>query len=99
MSGGIQIDFHSIEPITIELPDAFPPVFTVEFESGLIIEANFGIPGPKGDKGDTGDLTEASIGDLGDVLLTNPQNGDTLIFQSGNFINTHQSNLTDGGNF
>lgn len=99
MSDGIQIDFHDIEPISIELPDAIPPAFTVSFEGGLVIEANFGIPGPKGDKGDAGDLTQASIGDLGDVLLTNIQNGDTLVYQSGTFVNTNIEDLTDGGNF
>lgn len=99
MSDGIQIDFHDIEPISIELPDAIPPAFTVSFEGGLIIEANFGIPGPKGDKGDTGDLAQASIGDIGDVLLTNIQDGDTLVYQDGAFINTNIEDITDGGNF
>lgn len=99
MSDGIQIDFHDIEPISIELPDAIPPAFTVSFEGGLVIEANFGIPGPKGDKGDAGDVSAASIGQLADVLLTNIQNGDTIVYQSGTFINTNIEDLTDGGNF
>ena len=99
MSDGIQIDFNSIEPITVEMPDAFPPIFTVEFESGLLIEANFGIPGPKGDKGDFGDLALASIGDLGDVVLTNIQEGDILLYQSTKFVNQPKTTLTDGGNF
>lgn len=99
MSDGIQIDFHDIEPISIELPDAIPPAFTVSFDGGLVIEANFGIPGPKGDKGDAGDVSAASIGQLADVLLTNIQNGDTIVYQSGTFINTNIEDLTDGGNF
>jgi hypothetical protein len=99
MSDAIQIDFNGIEPITIELPDAFPPVFTVEFESGLLIEANFGIPGPKGDKGDTGDITQSSIGDLDDVVLTNLQEGDILLYQSTKFVNQPKTVLVDGGNF
>ena len=101
MSDGIQIDFHDIEPISIELPDALPPAFTVSFEGGLVIEANFGIPGPKGDKGEQGDVSASSIGQLADVQITNLQGGDTLIYSApaSKFVNTHQSNLTDGGNF
>lgn len=99
MSGGIQIEFFNVEPITVELPESLPAVFTIDFEEGFVIEANFGIPGPKGDKGDPGDVSLASIGDLADVVLTNIQNGDTLVYQGGSFINAPITELTDGGNF
>jgi hypothetical protein len=101
MSGGIQIEMQNIDPIRVELPEAFPANFTVDFEGGFTIEANFGIPGPPGPAGPPGDVTAASIGELTDVEITNINNGDTLIYSApiSKFINTHQSNLTDGGNF
>lgn len=32
-------------------------------------------------------LHEVNLGDLADVVLTNPQDGDTLVFDSGNWVN------------
>ena len=51
--------------------------------------------GPQGPKGDD------SNGKLGGyvVNLTNPQNLDVLQFQSQEWVNNPQANLTDGGNF
>ena len=101
MSNGIEVEFQSLGPISIELPDAMPPSFTVDFEGGLVIEANFGIPGPRGEKGDPGDVSASSIGQLADVQITNLQAGDTLVYSApaSKFINIHQSEITDGGNF
>jgi hypothetical protein len=52
--------------------------------------------GTQGPRGITGTLSDAS-----DVSITNPETGDTLAYDqaSGAFVNTHQSNFTDGGNF
>lgn len=51
--------------------------------------------GPQGPKGDD------SNGKLGGypVVLSNPQDLDVLQFQSQEWVNNPQANLTDGGNF
>jgi hypothetical protein len=95
----IEVTMQTFEPIEVTLPDALPPMFTVEFESQLPIEVNFGIPGPQGEQGPPGDVTASSIGMLSDVEITNLQSGDTLVYDNSKFRNTHITNLTDGGHF
>lgn len=98
--GNITIETDSFYPIKVELEDALPATFEVAFESDLVLDVNFGIPGPKGEKGDKGDKGDLSnLNDLLDVQITNATNGDTLIFDAGVFKNTPITFVTDGGNF
>ena len=94
-----EIEQSNFEPIIVEMEDFEPQIFAITFSTEFPVEINFGIPGPKGEKGDPGDVSASSVGQLADVEITNPQNGDTLVYSSSKFRNTHIENLTDGGNF
>ena len=65
---------------------------------GTEFEAIWEIDIPKGAKGDTGDSGPNAIGGF-DVEVSTPENGDVLAFSSNRWVNSPQSNLTDGGNF
>jgi hypothetical protein len=94
---GIDIEFYA--PIEVEMPDALPPMFSIEFENHLPLDVNFGIPGPQGERGPQGDISTSSINDLADVEIANLQNGDTLVFSNSRFVNQNIATITDGGNF
>ena len=94
-----EIEQSNFEPIRVEFEDFEPQVFNITFSTEFPIEINFGIPGPQGEKGDPGDVSASSIGQLSDVEITNLQDGDTIVYSSSKFRNTHIENLTDGGNF
>ena len=93
------IDIEMYAPIEVELPDALPPMFSIEFENYLPLDVNFGIPGPQGERGPPGDVSASSIGQLSDVEITNLQSGDTLVFNNTKFVNQSIATITDGGNF
>lgn len=60
-----------------------------------IITLNRGIVGPQGPQGPSG---ESTVGGY-PVDITSPQDRDVLMFMSGGWINTPQTEITDGGNF
>lgn len=68
---------------------------TISIETGL---AASGPKGDKGDKGDRGDPGPSGVGGYA-AVVTNPKNGDVLAFQSNQWVNNPQANITDGGNF
>lgn len=81
----------------IALPD-----LSISVGEAISLDVNVnavGPRGPAGPQGPQGEVFTPSIGQLSDVMLTNVQNGDLLIYQSSKFINSNQTNLTDGGNF
>lgn len=94
----INVAFVSVGQMTAQIKDIKSPI-AVNIGKPLSMIADIGLIGPKGEKGDFGDLNDASINNLGDVQLTNPQNGDTLIYNNNKFINQHIETITDGGNF
>jgi hypothetical protein len=75
------------------------PSFTVLIGNNAGLEVNLNPVGPRGPEGPQGEVSASSIGQLSDVMLTNVQNGDLLVYQSSKFINTPKQDLTDGGNF
>lgn len=91
----INVAFVSVGQMTAQIKDIKSPI-TVNIGKPLSMAVNIGLIGPKGD---AGDLSGASISFFGDVQLTNPQNGDTLIYNNNKFINQHIETITDGGNF
>lgn len=78
----------------IALPD-----LSISVGEAISLDVNVNAVGPRGPAGPQGEVSASSIGQLSDVMLTNVQNGDLLIYQSSKFINSNQTNLTDGGNF
>lgn len=73
--------------------------------STISIETGLAASGPKGDKGDKGDTGATgapgpnAIGGYSIALNGTPGDGDVLAFQSNQWVNNPQANLTDGGNF
>jgi hypothetical protein len=64
---------------------------TVKIISTGIKVVTVGTQGPRGITGTLGDAT--------DVTMSNLQAGDTITYDGSAFVNTPQTNLTDGGNF
>ena len=51
--------------------------------------------GPQGPPGNAG----GRLNDLSDVNLSSVQNGDVLLYNSAEWRNVNQTQITDGGNF
>ena len=85
--------------LTVTQDDTLLLDFTVIIGTEIELDVNVNPVGPQGIQGEQGEVSASSIGQLADVMLTNVQDGDLLVYQSSKFINAPQSIITDGGNF
>ena len=78
--------------ISIEVQNSNNIVATVVPTPNNVIQLNRGIVGPVGPAGPN------QIGGY-PITITSPQNSDLLMWQTGTWVNTNQTEVTDGGNF
>lgn len=78
----------------IEIVDAGSTVEVTQVKN-VVEVTEVGIQGPRGPKGDPGDNTIGGYGINIDGLTT----GDVLQFGGSAWVNTPQTEITDGGNF
>ena len=75
--------------LSVQVQDANNIIATVVPTPNNVIQLNRGIVGPAGPN---------EIGGY-PVAITNAQNRDLLMWQTGSWVNTNQTEVTDGGNF
>jgi hypothetical protein len=95
----ITAQLNSIGSLTVLMEDAWPPTITVNVGSVTNVSFLLGIPGPTGPAGPAGATVFGTLGQLTDVELSNPQDGDTIVYSADKFRNTPIEDITDGGNF
>ena len=93
----ISAELNTLGSLAVVMTDAWPPTITVNVGTASPISINLGIPGPAGPAGPPGIVD--GLRDLDDVVLTNVQNGDLLVYSASKFRNVPSPELTDGGNF
>ena len=76
--------------VTVQNPASINAVITPTPNN--VIQLNRGIVGPAGPAGPN------EIGGY-PITITSPQNSDLLMWQTGSWVNTNQTEVTDGGNF
>ena len=78
--------------ISIEVQNSNNIVATVVPTPNNVIQLSRGVVGPAGPAGPN------EIGGY-PITITSPQNSDLLMWQTGTWVNTNQTEVTDGGNF
>lgn len=78
--------------ISVQVQDSNNIIASVVPTPDNVIQLNRGIVGPIGPAGPN------EIGGY-PVAITNAQNRDLLMWQTGSWVNTNQTEVTDGGNF